>query len=246
MRDKPIGEVNYDQFARRYAEGSRVKAHNALYERPATLSLLPDLEGRRVLDAGCGPGHYATELLARGAEVVAIDVTEEMVAITREEVGDRADVRRWDLHDPLTFAADASFDGVVCPLVLDYLEDWHALFAEFARVLRPGGWFVYSHGHPMTDYDFVRRESDPDANYMETEQHTVHWHGFGEPPPRMTFYRRPLQAMLDPLLDVGFAIEKVLEPLPTEECLRREPHEYEKLMREPCFLCVRARKSGES
>src|SRR5262245_24979906 len=103
--DKSIGEQNYEQFADRYAARVETKAHNAYYERPATLSLLPDVKGLRVLDAGCGPGIYAEWLVDHGASVVAIDVTPRMVELTRERVSSRADVRQADLTRPLDFAS---------------------------------------------------------------------------------------------------------------------------------------------
>lgn len=74
------------------------KPHNAYYERPATLSLLPDVRGKRVLDAGCGPGVYAEILLDRGAEVVAFDANERMVRLARERLGDRARIFQADLR----------------------------------------------------------------------------------------------------------------------------------------------------
>ena len=242
MADKPLGQRNYEQFARRYAEQAREKPHNAHFERPATLSLLPDLRGRRVLDAGCGPGHYAAELLARGADLVAVDVTPEMVALTRAEVGDRATVLRADLEQPLDFAGDAEFDGVLCPLVLDYVEEWEPLFREFHRVLKPGGWLVYSHGHPMAEFEVVRERCDPEAVYYDVELHAIPWRGFGEPNPVIHFYRRPLAAMLNPLVAAGFQLDFVLEPKPTDAFREADPKGHAQLLREPGFLCVRARK----
>ncbi|RMD75113.1 MAG: hypothetical protein D6823_10585 [Chloroflexi bacterium] len=52
----PIAQQAYDLLAERYAEQVLTKPHNAYYERPAMLSLLPDVRGKRVLDTGCGPG----------------------------------------------------------------------------------------------------------------------------------------------------------------------------------------------
>jgi len=49
----------YETLAERYAVLVDTKPENAYYERPATLSLLRDMRGKRVLDAGCGPGSYA-------------------------------------------------------------------------------------------------------------------------------------------------------------------------------------------
>ncbi len=73
----PIAQDAYNEMAEAYAARVDAKPHNAYYERPATLSLLPDVSGRRVLDAGCGPGVYAEWLADRGAEVVAFDANEE-------------------------------------------------------------------------------------------------------------------------------------------------------------------------
>lgn len=66
MPDPPIALEAYETLADAYAEAIDTKPHNAYYERPATLSLLPEVAGKRVLDAGCGPGAYAEWLLDRG------------------------------------------------------------------------------------------------------------------------------------------------------------------------------------
>ena len=124
--EKSLGEQNYEQFAERYAASVETKAHNAYYERPATLSLLPNVQGLRVLDAGCGSGIYSEWLLKHGAQVVACDVTPRMVEIAKELIkqtfpemmGKQFEIHRADLTQPLTFTTDASFDLVLCPITL--------------------------------------------------------------------------------------------------------------------------------
>ncbi len=242
MSEKPIGERNYEQFARRYAKYAEVKPHNALYERPATLSMLPDVKGKRVLDAGCGPGLYAEILVERGAEVVAADVTPAMVQIARERVGKGVEFHVADFAKPLTFADDTSFDLVLAPLMLDYIEDWDPVFREFFRVLRPGGTLVYSHAHPMSDYKLVQTKHNPSSRYPELERFRSDWGGFGNPRPTIETHRRPLQQMLNPLADAGFIMERILEPEPTKAMALVNPNLHATLTREPCFLCIRARK----
>jgi len=237
-RDEPLSLEAFERLADRYAELVETKAHNAYYERPAMLSLLPDVEGRRVLDAGCGPGVYAELLLDRGAEVVCVDGSESMVELAAKRLGDRARVVRADLGAPLEFLDDASFDVVLGALVIDYLWDWRSLLAEFHRVLRVGGTFLFSVEHPFSD--FSQRHM---ANYFDTEIVECTWRGFVEPVP-VRSYRRPLGEILNPLIESGFAIDRVLEPLPTEGFEAADPEDYVKLMVRPGFMCLRARKRG--
>lgn len=234
---KSLGEQNYEQFAQRYAQAAETKPHNAYYERPNTLSLLPDVNGLRVLDAGCGPGIYAQWLVDHGAEVVAVDVTPDFVELTRQRVGDRATVLHADLQHPLTFAEDESFDLVLCPLVLDYIADWQPVFAEFYRVLKPGGTFVFSAGHPFGDYLYY-----PHASYFDTILFEAEWRSFGDPVPVIKSYRRPLAAFINPLVAAGFRLDHLLEAKPTDHFRQADPKDYDKLMQQPGFLCVRAKK----
>ncbi|WP_256300090.1 class I SAM-dependent methyltransferase [Haloarchaeobius salinus] len=233
--DDPTAGEAYDELADSYAADVRSNAYNAHLEFPATSSMVPDVEGARVLDAGCGTGVYTELLLDRGAEVVGVDASEAMLAHAREAVGDRAEFWQADLGERLEFPGD-SFDGIVSALALGYVADWEALFAEFARVLRPGGFVVFSTGHPLDQFPLDEGGEPADAeNYFEVERLTKEW---DVPVP---YYRRPFSAVVNPLLENGFRLEAVVEPQPTEGFRERLPERYEKESRYPVFLCVRAR-----
>jgi SAM-dependent methyltransferase len=240
MAGEPIAREAFNRLADAYAARVDTKAHNAFYDRPAVLSLLPPVEGRRALDAGCGPGAYAEWLAGRGAEVVGIDVSPRMVELARLRLGGRASFALADLGRPLDFLPPASFDLVLSALALDYVRDWAAVFREFFRLLREPGHLVFSAGHPSDEF----YEHHPRGSYFEVERVGVEWRGFG-PAVRVPYYRRPLQAMLDPLLGAGFSLERLLEPRPVPQFMEQDPADYEKLMRRPGFICFRARK-GES
>lgn len=219
----------YDELAAGYEADVEAGAYNAHLEFPGTTSLVPDVDGKRVLDAGCGAGRYTEWLLDRGADVVGVDASEAMLERAADRVDDRAALHHGDLAEPLSFADDGAFDGVVSALALDYVEDWQSTFVEFERVLAPGGFLVFSVPHPIDEFD-----ADEDVNYFETERRTADWDV------DVPYYRRPLSAMFAPLLDAGFRVDAVHEPQPTEAFAEQRPERYETESREPVFLCLRA------
>jgi malonyl-CoA O-methyltransferase len=120
--------------------------HNALMalEQEALVSLLPDLEGRTAIDAGCGTGRYLRLLRARGATAFGVDLSASMLARAH---ADGAGVIRGNIC-ALPVAASA-VDAVICGLALGDVADLRLAVAEMARVLRPGGCLVYSVVHPV-------------------------------------------------------------------------------------------------
>ena len=234
---EPIAQAAYDALADAYAERIDTKAHNAFYERPATLSLLPSVKGKRILDAGCGPGIYAEWLVNNGAEVLAIDANEKMVHHARERLGNKARVIQADLEQRLDFLPDLSFDIVISPLVMDYIRDWQMLLGEFYRILANPGYLIFSIEHPYVKFF----DHQPSSNYFETELVEYDWSGFGTVV-RVPSFRRPLSEVINPIISSGFALDQLLEPLPLDGFKLEDPEGYEELMRSPGFLCVRALK----
>ena len=65
----------YETLAEKYNALIDHKPHNAYYDRPNTLRLMGNVRGKKILDAACGPGKYAEELLLQGAEVTGFDIS---------------------------------------------------------------------------------------------------------------------------------------------------------------------------
>jgi len=109
------------------------------------LDILDRLPAGDALDAACGTGRYTALLAARGHRVTGVDGSPDMLARARERVPD-ASFLRGDLHRlPV---ADRSADLVTCALALTHVSALGPVFAEFARVLRPGGHLVLCDIHP--------------------------------------------------------------------------------------------------
>jgi ubiquinone/menaquinone biosynthesis C-methylase UbiE len=135
----PFGGPNARDLFARVAETYDGDNPLLAMERPATEPLLPDFEGRDVLDVGAGHGHYARLAASRGAGcVLALDVNAGMLQglPVRAVAADAAAL-------PL---AAARFDVVIAALVTSYVDRARTL-SEIARVLRPDGVLVLSELH---------------------------------------------------------------------------------------------------
>ncbi|NHV25296.1 class I SAM-dependent methyltransferase [Burkholderia sp. D-99] len=237
---EPPGRRAYAALAQRYADIAPTKAHNALYERPATMVLLGDVDGLAVLDAGCGPGICSAHLARHGATVHAFDVVPEMVALARTRcAGLAVDVVEGDLAAPLAWLPDHAFDKIVCSLAFDYVRDLTPTLREFKRVARPGATLVFSMAHPMRDWMDERTRGE--GTYFDTSRFGFHWSGFGEPKPFVEAYRRPLGDILNAVADAGWRLERFVEPLPLAEMKAESERLHAELSQAPAFLCIRAR-----
>ena len=232
--NQDLSGFSYDAIGDAYARRVDDAPYNALYERPATLSLLPPVRDRRVLDAGCGSGWYAEQIHSRGARVDAIDGSATMVAHARRRLGDRVDVQVADLARPLPFA-DSSFDLVLSALVLHYLRDWRPTLHELHRILIPGGTLLFSTHHPAHEAERLEANGYP-VEYGDVQLVEEEWKDVG----RVRFFRRSFTAIFQGLADARFLVERLVEPVPTPAFRSQNPKSYERLLRRPEFLIVRA------
>jgi ubiquinone/menaquinone biosynthesis C-methylase UbiE len=224
----------YDRSAVAFQQHASNSAYNAHYDRPAVLAAVGPVDGKRVLDAACGPGLYLRELLARGAVASAFDASPAMIELAGRQTGGQVRIDRAVLGESLPYG-DGAFDAVVCALAIHYAADRGAVFREFFRVLRPGGAAVISTQHPTTDW--LRKG----GSYFDTVLETDIWRmASGEQ--RVRFWREPLSALCSAAADSGFLIERVIEPLPAETMRELDPEEYEKLSKQPGFLILRLLK----
>jgi len=137
-----LHSIQADTFASRYGVYSADPYRECfVYSRHRLQLFLDRLLSRtdrpsRLLDVGCGTGHYIAEYRRRGFEVAGVDGSPDMLEHART-LNPGVDLRQGDV-DALPFA-DGTFDHVLCIEVLRYLPDATHCIQEMARVLRPGG-----------------------------------------------------------------------------------------------------------
>jgi ubiquinone/menaquinone biosynthesis C-methylase UbiE len=97
----------------------------------------------KVLEVGCGSGYLTKELVRTQASILAIDVSDDILSIARENVlGSNLEFRLENAHE-LSSAEDVSFDTIVGNSVLHHLDVGKAL-SEFYRILKPGGTLFFA------------------------------------------------------------------------------------------------------
>jgi 2-polyprenyl-3-methyl-5-hydroxy-6-metoxy-1,4-benzoquinol methylase len=143
----------------------------------------------RVLDVGCGEGHFAAALMRAGAEVVAIDVAAESLRRARARHPE-LDLRLVEPQAPWPLE-DCSFDVVWAGETIEHVADTSAWLSEVRRVLRSGGALLLStpdHG-PLSMLWLALRPRRLDAHFDPRSDH-------------LRFYTRRTLAAL--LADFGF------------------------------------------
>ncbi len=224
--------AQYEGFADGYEDHAATAPYNALYDRPATLRLLGDVEGLDVFDAACGPGFYLQELRQRGATVSGCDASERMIELARSRAGDDVDLRVHPLEEPLLWMPDGSVDVVLCALAYHYLNDRSGFLREAHRVLRPDGNLVISTHHPTADW--VRLG----GSYFEEAPVTETWSkGWA-----VTAWRTSLGQLTAEFSEAGFVVDALVEPTPQPEMADSHPEVYDRLTTEPGFIIFRLTK----
>ncbi len=233
-----------DDLKRAHEETHRAWEHNAQFwdQRmgegndfvevltwPATERLLDLGQGERVLDIACGNGLTSRRMAAMGAEVLAFDFSEAMIAHARQRTTahtDRIEYRVVDATDEAALLAlgERAFDVAVCHMALFDMADIDPLMRSLPRLLRPDGRFVFSVLHPCfnsariaqvaeqqdMEGQIITRYAIKVFNYIQpTIARGVAMDGQSKP---HVYFHRPLQVLLGACFQAGFVVDGLEEP----------------------------------
>ncbi|MFW9909177.1 MAG: class I SAM-dependent methyltransferase [Candidatus Thorarchaeota archaeon] len=229
--------------------------HHQRILNPCIEKLLGDVQGKSMLDAGCGEGYLSRFYAQKGAIVTGVDFSENLIEIAREKSKDTSVSFQVGNICDLEGFSESVFDVVLCNLVLLNVSCLSESMNEFNRILKHGGTLVFSIVHPAFNFygpgSWEMGEKDPDTSrrkglffkvddYMDEKEYERYWQkrdGERFPQP-ITFYHRTISTYVNALVNSSFQIEVMDEPVPntSDDFFERE-------QRVPFFLVFKARKS---
>lgn len=219
------------------------------YEEQIIPLVLEELSGAAsILDVGCGEGQISRRLFAASSDrrVVGVDPTQRQIEVALARGG--GPEYRVAGADSLPFD-DGCFDAVLACLVFEHIDALDEAIAEVARVLKPGGIFLFLLNHPLLqtpDSGWIDDQVlDPPEQYWRigdylTESINVEQ---VEPGIYVRFVHRPLGRYLNTLAENELFLEKMHEPAPPRGFLDRSP-DYAMAVGIPRLLALRLRKLG--
>ncbi len=175
------------------------------------LQVLGDVEGKDVLELGCGAAQWAIALTRLGAKVTGLDVSARQLEHARELM-ERAGVEfpLVEASAEATPFADRSFDIVFCDWGAMTFADPYLTVPEVARLLRTGGLFAFSNGTPMVECAWQASEERPIDRLVND-----YWGMHELPDPDGTvIYQLPYGEWIRLFVENGLAIESLIELRP--------------------------------
>jgi len=186
MQERIVNEVEHGRFLAQYGAGEiwnwEGPAGKLRWARRVMMLSNHFRVGMQVLELGCGTGYFTRELARSGADIVAIDVSPELLAIARADCS--APNVRYEIQNACVMSyRDAVFDSVVGSSVLHHLEIKRALH-EIYRVLKSGGTIYFTEPNML--------------NPQIAIQKNVSWvkRKLGDSPDETAFFRWPLRRLL--------------------------------------------------
>ncbi|MBM3949291.1 MAG: class I SAM-dependent methyltransferase [SAR202 cluster bacterium] len=231
------------------AKGSEYQQELVL---PGVLRLLDLKKGERLLDLACGQGAFCRMAACLGVEVTGLDASRDLIEAARKHPGPRIRYLVGDARSPDVLKGEA-FDAIACILAIQNIEPIGPVFANCARLLRPGGRLALAMTHPAFriprqsgwDWDEGRkllyRRVD---SYLTPARIPITTHpGKTSGPVTWTFHR-PLQEYVRAMAKAGLAVTALEEWASHKESQPgpRAKAEDRARLEIPLFLAIVSRK----
>lgn len=190
----------WDNVSEEWIDSLKINQVRTNILMPETLKILGDIDGKSILDLGCGEGGYSRLLTSKGAKVVGVDYSENLI---KEAINlNQSNKIEYYVRDACNLEGieNSIFDFVLSAMCLMAVENLESAIKEAYRVLKPGGEFLISILHPCFGFKNYFNEGP----YQEIESEY-----FGKP---ITFWHKTLSNTINCFLNIGFHLRLLYEP----------------------------------
>ncbi len=219
---------------------------------PNLLRLMEIKKGELVIDLACGPGFFANEFYKKGAKVIGVDISEELIKIAKENFP-KIDFRV-GAADKLPFLEKFSFDKIVFILAVQNIDNPQKVFDECSRILKLDGQLFIVMNHPafripkQSDWGWDEEKKIQYRRvdkYLSELKEKIQTHPGDRPEDYTISFHRPLQFYFKALNKSGFAVRRLEEWNSHKQSEWGPRAEAEDIARKeiPLFLMMEATKS---
>ena len=228
---------------------NREDNYNVLLEQPAMLEVLPEMQGKAVLDLGCGYGDNCRDFIERGARrAVGVDISERMLNAA-ERKGHSENICFIHMDMSRISELQEKFDVVYSSLAFHYIKNFSQFAKDIYALLNNDGELLFSQEHPIATAtvdglghynmdEAGNAVSYTMADYGLSGKRIVHWFVDG-----VEKYHRTLSEIINALANAGFIITEMVEPLPSKSAVEILPGLKKEFIK-PSFLIIKARKGS--
>jgi ubiquinone/menaquinone biosynthesis C-methylase UbiE len=215
-RDRELWDQKAADWDTQVGEGG--DSNRRFNSDPFLWAFVGSVRGKTVLDAGCGTGYLARLLHRMGAQVWAVDFSEEMVKVAQSKEFGESIHYFADSCSELTHIGSESIQLIVSNYVLMDLPDLEGAAQSFYRVLEAGGDLVFVITHPcfpLSDFSSIREDGSVhfkwNFSYFDRQElKDPPWRHFTTP---FTWYHRPLRDYIQVFKTQGFELVDLDEPV---------------------------------
>lgn len=242
--DNKTFSVAYDKMRK----DDKGRNANDLVEIPNFRKLIPNVKEKKILDLGCGYGEndkYCRDLDAK--EILGIDISEHMIKIAEKNNADENIKYKVMAMEDISKIKE-KFDIVISSLAFHYVKDYEKLIKDIYNLLNDNGILIFSIDHPLriaSKFEPWMKKNYTEINgkwfllvsdYNREGIREKEWNGV-----MVKKYHRNFSSLINGLVNSGFKIDKILEPIPDEESIKIIP-KYINQYDRPYFLFIRAKK----
>ncbi|MED4018853.1 class I SAM-dependent methyltransferase [Sutcliffiella cohnii] len=205
-----LNKSSWEKAAERFFGRNPLPDYGPFSPSEEELKLLGDINGKTVLDIGCGSGHSLLYMAEQGAnELWGLDLTTKQIETAREVLKDvkgKVTLKESPMEENPGIPFN-HFDIAYSIYALGWTTDLKETLSHIHSYLKPGGVFVFSWEHPLHD-----RISYEDSSFLFNKSYNVEGPEYNEAWHQdVVIFHRKLTTYINTLIETGFKIEKVMD-----------------------------------